>query len=441
MKTRKIKNLKSFFDGSSFPQRAIYYYLLQFFKDNSLIEIKYRDKTFGKEFDVTLTIGVSKKVLVIEYDGAWWHQDLEKDLRKNAYAVNEKVNMLRIREKNCPEMIDPSIDLIQRTRVKSLRELNLRISQAINWVLKKVLQESILDAQEIRKLILMKQEIEPNQMINTIRDRHIIDTIVPQKNKEERLKAVEDMKRDLINLAKANIDNFTTTRQWDKFAEIRKTYKSHYYVHYFNTWKEALEHVGQNPAWELKKQVAIKQGLETIDHVISYSSYKSYLQTIDMDRYISATAIVNIFGTWNEFKKELGISTYEKSKTYSEQELVQIAMENKVLFKNSSKYDQFARKNGLPSQHVYIRNFGSMDAAKEKVGIPIVERNTRVNWPYEELINIAKKYSQHYTTMDKWLSFGKLVNEEEGKIVIPHPTIYQKRFSGWDNSKEIIFST
>lgn len=59
-KSKKIKNLRNFFDGSSFQQRALYYYLGEFFKDYSFVKVNYRNSSSGMEFDITIEFDVGE---------------------------------------------------------------------------------------------------------------------------------------------------------------------------------------------------------------------------------------------------------------------------------------------------------------------------------------------------------------------------------------------
>ena len=77
---------------TSFPEQAIFYYVKKYFHDaiNS-------DKHLGLELDVYIP---SRKV-AIEYDGEMWHQDKEKDEKKNLLCYKNNILLIRVRERNC----------------------------------------------------------------------------------------------------------------------------------------------------------------------------------------------------------------------------------------------------------------------------------------------------------------------------------------------------
>jgi len=80
----------------SIPEKMLYYYLSQYFKD---IQEQYRpDFLNGKEIDIfipSLKVG-------IEYDGYRWHQNVNKDILKNDICHKNGITLIRIREPKCP---------------------------------------------------------------------------------------------------------------------------------------------------------------------------------------------------------------------------------------------------------------------------------------------------------------------------------------------------
>lgn len=79
----------------SFPEKTIAFYLKQLF----IVEEQKKFVWLGKmEIDIYLP----SLNLAIEYDGQVWHQNLEKDLIKENLLNQNGVNLIRIREPNCP---------------------------------------------------------------------------------------------------------------------------------------------------------------------------------------------------------------------------------------------------------------------------------------------------------------------------------------------------
>ena len=89
---------------TSFPERAVYYYIHQYFND---AEWSYKQKELGRyEIDVYIP---SKRV-GIEYDGQSWHNDITRDLDKDNVCKKLDIHLIRLREPGCP-IYDTSAEL------------------------------------------------------------------------------------------------------------------------------------------------------------------------------------------------------------------------------------------------------------------------------------------------------------------------------------------
>lgn len=88
---------------TSFGEQAIFYYLSKVFSD-----VINRNQEFGFEIDVY----IPSLELGIEYDGQYFHNDVERDLKKDQKASNKKITFLRIREPKCPKLNSSSTCII-----------------------------------------------------------------------------------------------------------------------------------------------------------------------------------------------------------------------------------------------------------------------------------------------------------------------------------------
>ncbi|MBA2876917.1 hypothetical protein [Thermaerobacillus caldiproteolyticus] len=438
-----MKEIKEFFKGTSFPEQALFYYTRMLFEIfPKKIKVRNRDKLItGSEFDVVIIFNNVKKpyVLLLEYDGAGWHKDIEEDIEKNNLAVKLSYPFCRVREKACPKLKDERIYSIIRGSYSSrdYDDLNRCIVKAIDWIIAQLKSSNVLSKSEFRRLLIHSFEVKKS--VDTLYDMEIISELIKNVVYHQKMQEIEYKKAQLIDTAKKNMEYFTSVRNWDEFADKNNLSKSHMYIYYFGSWSKALEVVGQKNIEEIKRKMAIEQGYETIDFVKSYATYKKYLEELNREDFMSARAIVKLFGSWNNFKKELGLDTYTYQESYSTNYLIELMLKYKDLFKNSSKWNKFAKENKLPNAHVYIRRFGSMDKAKEIAGISKQDRNTHKRWTTDELITVACQFKEHFTTMEKWGSFHKKMKTTNAQILIPFPSIYQKRFGGWENAKKIIF--
>lgn len=91
---------------SSLAEKVVAFYVENYFE----IEENYRpDWLSGKEIDVYIP-SISTGV---EYDGARWHKDVEKDLIKNRICRKNSVRLIRIREEGCPFLEGEECVLLQ----------------------------------------------------------------------------------------------------------------------------------------------------------------------------------------------------------------------------------------------------------------------------------------------------------------------------------------
>ena len=85
---------------SSFPEKALYYYVKKIFPDTVPGYKSENLETFELDIYIpSLSIG-------IEYDGERWHQNVDKDLRKNKLCADQMITLIRIREPKCPILTD-----------------------------------------------------------------------------------------------------------------------------------------------------------------------------------------------------------------------------------------------------------------------------------------------------------------------------------------------
>lgn len=85
---------------SSFPEKAIYYYIKKIFPDAIA---NYRSNLLKS---LELDIFIPSLKIGIEYDGERWHQNIEKDLQKNKLCSESGIVLIRIREPSCPILFD-----------------------------------------------------------------------------------------------------------------------------------------------------------------------------------------------------------------------------------------------------------------------------------------------------------------------------------------------
>lgn len=114
----------------SFPEKAIYYYLKQVFP-NAIENYKFSNKT-QMEFDIY----IKDLLLAIEYDGSFYHTNIEKDKKKYIFCINNNIELIRIREKNCPKNNE-----IATISYYLQKDLNKDLDKAIIFIYKYIKQK------------------------------------------------------------------------------------------------------------------------------------------------------------------------------------------------------------------------------------------------------------------------------------------------------------
>ena len=115
----------------SFSEKAIFYYVKQVFSDAT--ENEKLSCLGGKEVDIfipSLKVG-------IEYDGSFWHRDVNRDLIKDEKCKNGRVELIRIRENDCPRYDSDSYKIYYDSKFK-----NNSLTEAINELLKFIIKRN-----------------------------------------------------------------------------------------------------------------------------------------------------------------------------------------------------------------------------------------------------------------------------------------------------------
>ena len=112
--------------NTSIREKIVAYYLMQLFDD---IEFSYHANWLGaKELDIF----IPELNLAIEYDGERWHSDCAKDLEKDILCEENNINLIRIREPNCPNYNSKSLKI----QLKDLS--NASLCQTMNQIVQMI---------------------------------------------------------------------------------------------------------------------------------------------------------------------------------------------------------------------------------------------------------------------------------------------------------------
>ena len=104
-----LENMENMKSGTSIPENTVAYYFekagLSFEQGTRPDWLKNPDSGRNLEIDIF----VDPPGIGIEYDGVRWHQDIERDIRKDNVAQKSGYSIVHIREDGCPEMPEGSV--------------------------------------------------------------------------------------------------------------------------------------------------------------------------------------------------------------------------------------------------------------------------------------------------------------------------------------------
>lgn len=106
----------------SFGEKAVLYYMRLVFND---VEENYKAKWLGKS---ELDIYIPELNVALEYDGAMWHADYERDLKKDELCHKNNITLIRIREQGAVNYESTSIKYYMKD------DTDIEIENAIKYV-------------------------------------------------------------------------------------------------------------------------------------------------------------------------------------------------------------------------------------------------------------------------------------------------------------------
>lgn len=105
---------------TSIPENIVAFYLL---KAGQTIEQGFRPdwlKNPKTGYNLEVDIFVDPPGIGIEYDGCYYHQDVERDIRKDSIAQKSGYHIIHIRENSCPEMPESSICINRKNNANDM---------------------------------------------------------------------------------------------------------------------------------------------------------------------------------------------------------------------------------------------------------------------------------------------------------------------------------
>ena len=108
---------------TSFPEQALFFYTKKLFP-----EVVNRDTSLGKELDIY----IPSIRTAIEYDGNYYHNNIQRDLSKNLWCKKHGIRLIRIRESKCPKINVDDVIICKNDDDKSLEDALVELMILLN---------------------------------------------------------------------------------------------------------------------------------------------------------------------------------------------------------------------------------------------------------------------------------------------------------------------
>jgi hypothetical protein len=189
-------------------------------------------------------------------------------------------------------------------------------------------------------------------------------------------------------------------------------------------WKTILEHFELKP----KRNYTEHELLEIVEHykehLTSARQWNVFADKLNLPKSIT---LIKRFGSWSTLKQLFNLpeSSYAPiSSTYSKNEVIQALKEHGKHYTNRQEWDSYAKEHSLPTYKT-IRNYLTYDEMKSFV--------KSKNYSKKELIDIALKHREYFTTVKKW-------NEHAKEHDLPSSVTYHRHFGSWKKAKFSVFT-
>ena len=145
---------------SSFPEKAIYFYVKKAFCDTVA---NYKSELLNM---FELDIFIPSLMVGIEYDGERWHQEIEGDLEKNRLCSELGITLIRVREPRCPVLMDSrSLCIIRKSKRSGLDEV---ISKVLLEVCRKANVECSIEVDLKKDYAAIFELLDPQEKEDNI---------------------------------------------------------------------------------------------------------------------------------------------------------------------------------------------------------------------------------------------------------------------------------
>lgn len=230
-------------------------------------------------------------------------------------------------------------------------------------------------------------------------------------------------KEEFKKILEKHKKHITTVRQWDLYAKKHTLPSSQSLISVFGSWTMLKEELGLKDTD--RKTELIEIASKHLDMFTTIERWNKYAKENDIP---NGYTYIAYFGSWNAVKDKLNLSysTPYPSAEEKKEEMISVLKEHGTEYKDRTEWDKYAKEHSLPTYKT-IRRYLSLQEVKE-----IVPKEIKYNYSKEELIKIAKRNFEHFSSMGKWNKYAI----EHG---LPNAATYHRKFGSWKKAKLEVF--
>lgn len=196
------------------------------------------------------------------------------------------------------------------------------------------------------------------------------ESVPPLPAKDESVIAAKKQKLEesLLSIAREHSEYFTKREIWDNYAKENQLPLSGSYCNYFGSWHTTLQTLDlpspirktqrKTGHWDKSSLIEVAK-----EHAEFFTSSLKWSEHAMKNNLPTCATFSNHFGSWNQAKKEIGVSAVTLVR-YSNEELIEIALLHKEAFTSLEKWGLYSVENNLPRGITYHNRFKSWRNAK-----------------------------------------------------------------------------
>ena len=232
------------------------------------------------------------------------------------------------------------------------------------------------------------------------------------------------IRKEILSEIKRHKDEVTTVRHWNKYAELHELPKSVTIVHYFGSWNDFKKALG------IKGIKNVRYNKETLLEIAQAHSDK-FTSKREWDEYArhkglpTSPTYISFFKKWNDIKEYLHIEkTTTTKKGYSKDDIVTILKQHGKNLINRQQWDQYAKEKNLPTYKT-LRKHLSWNEILSYSGI-----KKKYKYDKKSLLDDATSHYQKFisSTMKEWDEYAK-------SNFLPSSGAYYRTFGTWKKAK------